>query len=213
MLTPWAAKQRSALVSRIPSLPLSDDLHSSILKFTTACLLAGDMALAMGPGRKVFERIWEFPEFALGLCGVLSDLNWGGWKMIALPHVLKHTRSLLQNNPVKTLELLSALHREGRLEGVDLAWRQSFEVWVDGWFGEWNSSDERVRIDHRSRCFSETDRTVRWWSCITCSRFPIFTVLLIPSSHGSLRKHSRHQSRFSSSKNPRQTRLGFWGRV
>ncbi len=144
MLTRWVAKQLTALVSRRPPLPLAAALHSSILKFTTASLLAGDMALAIGPGRKVFERIWELPELALELCGVLSDLHWGGWKSIALPHLLKHSHSFLRDHTLKTLELLSALHREGRLEGVDLAWRQSFEVWIDGRLEEWDGPGKQV---------------------------------------------------------------------
>lgn len=106
--------------------------------------MAGNMALWMGPGRKVMECVWERPELALELCGVLSDLNWGGWKLIALPHVLKRTHILLQDHPRKTLELLSALHREGRLEPVDVVWRQRFQSWVDTRFTEWRGTQEQV---------------------------------------------------------------------
>ncbi len=102
------------------------------------------MALWMGPGRKVFERAWERPSFALDLCGTLSNLGWGGWKLIALPHVIRSVPQLLQSHPSKVLALLSILRNDGRLDGVDSAWKQRLQSWVDIRFREWKGTEEQV---------------------------------------------------------------------
>ena len=112
-------------------------------------LTAGEMALWLGPGRKVFERIWERPVLGVELCGALSDLNWGGWKMLALPHVLKLAPELLQSHTAKTLELLVAVHREGRLENVDVAWKGKLQKWVDGRFAAWDGSTDKASTVRR----------------------------------------------------------------
>lgn len=145
-LTP---KSLSSLLSQFHRFPLTEDsLHVAILKFTTSCLTAGDMALWMGPGRKVFERIFECPILGLELCGVLSDLNWGGWKLLALPRVIKLLPSYLENHSEKSLELLVALVRQHRLDGVDTAWKQRIETWVNGRFSEWRQTDDQVMASY-----------------------------------------------------------------
>ncbi|KAI0782968.1 armadillo-type protein [Abortiporus biennis] len=140
------AKHLSTLVSKIPSLPLSDEVHDSLLKFSLATLMAGDMALWMGPGRKVLEYVWnsDRPLLALELSGALSDLNWGGWKLIALPHILKHSLQLLKTYPSKTLELLCRLYSERRLEGVDSNWKRGLQNWVDERFQDWDRSQDKA---------------------------------------------------------------------
>ena len=155
LLTARTAKHLQALLTRFQSLPLTEDLHSSLLKFTVACLTAGDMALWMGPGRKVLERAWdEMPTLALDMTGALSELNWGGWKLLALPHVLRRTAALLETQPQKTLEMLSALHKDLRLDAVDATWNQSVQSWVDARFEHWQGSQEQVGYMRSEYVFS-----------------------------------------------------------
>ncbi|OSX61435.1 hypothetical protein POSPLADRAFT_1144486 [Postia placenta MAD-698-R-SB12] len=142
----FAASHLSSLLSHCGSLPLNDLLHPAVLKFSTATLTAGDMALWMGPGRKVLERVWERPTLALELCAALSDLGWGGWKSLALPHVLKHTPALLQSHARETAELLAALQRERRLASVDIVWKQRVQAWVDSRFARWEHAAESVLL-------------------------------------------------------------------
>ena len=111
--------------------------------------MAGDMALWMGPGRKVFERAWEErPILALELTGVLSDMNWGGWRLIAQPHVSKRILVVLDTYTQQALETLCALQRNGRLESTDAAWRERQQAWVDARFQRWSGSDEQVSLLH-----------------------------------------------------------------
>ncbi|KAI0937862.1 hypothetical protein AcW1_003904 [Taiwanofungus camphoratus] len=154
----------STLLSQFSSFPLTDTLHSALLKFAAAGLTAGDMALWMGPGRKVVERSWERSTLGIELCGVLSDLAWGGWKSIALPYVLKHSPQLLESHPRKTLELLAALHREKRLAGVDIVWKQKFQSWVDGRLSEWEQTEENVLILHNVLALSDLLPSISSWS-------------------------------------------------
>lgn len=140
------AKNLSRLVSHIPTLPVSDLLEPSLLKFTTACLIAGDMSLWMGPGRKVLEWVWCRPTLAFKLCGVLSDMNWGGWKLIALPNVVKQTHTLILNHPKEMLGLLSTAQREKRLESVDEGWKRRLQEWVGQRFQEWSATPDQVRL-------------------------------------------------------------------
>ncbi|KAK7691383.1 hypothetical protein QCA50_004782 [Cerrena zonata] len=139
------AKALSSLLSQFQKFPLSEDiLHAAILKFTASCLTAGDMGLWMGPGRKVFEKIFECPTLGLELCGVLSDLNWGGWKSLALPRIMKLLPTYLDNHSDKSLELLVALVKGHRLDGIDVVWKQRVQTWVDGRFSDWNRTDVQM---------------------------------------------------------------------
>ena len=103
------------------------------------------MALWTGPGRKAFERVWERPLLAIELCGALSDLGWGGWKLIASPHVKKNTFQLLQSHTKQTSALLVALHREKRLGDVDVVWKQRFQTWSQIVLSNWQLTEDNVR--------------------------------------------------------------------
>jgi len=134
------------IASEFASLPLTDSLQHALLKLATAVLMAGDMALWMGPGRKIIARSWEVPEFGIKVSGALADLGWGGWKMIALPSVLKVTPQLLEVNPSSTIGLLAMLHRENKLENVDSVWKHRLETWVSSRLANWERSEESVLI-------------------------------------------------------------------
>ncbi|EKM53531.1 uncharacterized protein PHACADRAFT_99272, partial [Phanerochaete carnosa HHB-10118-sp] len=138
-----SAKHLTTLLSQFESLPLSDLLHEALLKFVAACLTAGDMALWMGPGRKVFVRIWERPVLALELCTVLSDLNWGGCKLLASPHVVKLVPDLLDSHTEKALELLSALQKEKKLQ-AEASWKQRLQAWFTRQLSSWSRTPDQV---------------------------------------------------------------------
>lgn len=77
-----------------------------VLSLGAACLMAGDMSVWMGAGRRFIEYSWEVrnpvdsffklvsddfqhPTFGLKLSETLSTLDWGGWNMIQLPLTCK----------------------------------------------------------------------------------------------------------------------------
>ena len=85
----------------------------------------------MAHARKVLAHAWERPPLALELTGALSDLGWGGWKLVALPYVSANTHKMLGSHPGETLELLAALNRAGRLGEMDVVWKQRVGTWVE----------------------------------------------------------------------------------
>ena len=101
-------------------------------------------------GRKVLERSWERPILGIELTGALSDLSWGGWKLVASSYVSSNTHKLLDSHPARTLELLAALQREKRLSDMDIVWKQRFQTWVEKTFASWEHTEQNVRI-HRFR--------------------------------------------------------------
>ncbi|KAF4598878.1 U3 snoRNP protein [Pleurotus pulmonarius] len=129
------------LANNAPRLP---GLHHALGKVTAATLLAGEMGLWLGPGRKLLESSWSDPAYAIKLHGALADLGWGGWKSLALPNVLKQTPNLLQNDPHNTIHLLSVLHRDKRLGEVDLVWKQRFNTWASGQLRNWELTGDAV---------------------------------------------------------------------
>ena len=103
------------------------------------------MALWMGPGRKVIARVWERPTLALELCCVLSDLNWGGWKLLAMPQVIKAVPDHLDAHTEKALELLTALQAQKKLQ-VDAPWKQRLQTWFSQRLTSWTGSHEQVSV-------------------------------------------------------------------
>ncbi|EEB91024.1 hypothetical protein MPER_10690, partial [Moniliophthora perniciosa FA553] len=74
-------------VTKIP-LPLPSPLRAAFLRLLSSLLTAGDMSAWISSGRALLTHLWgsdEMAEFTLQLHGILADLSWGGWKMIALP--------------------------------------------------------------------------------------------------------------------------------
>ncbi|KAG7447295.1 uncharacterized protein BT62DRAFT_948312 [Guyanagaster necrorhizus] len=135
-------KHLSQLLTAANSIPITEAVRPSLLKLSAAVLTAGDMALSMGLGRRFLEHCWDHPVFAIELHGALADLGWGGWKMIALPTLLKKTPLLLENEPVRTLQLLASVHKEKRLGEIDLVWKQRVEQWVKNRLQNWVMSRE-----------------------------------------------------------------------
>lgn len=102
------------------------------------------MALWIGPGRKLIEHSWKDLPFGMKLCGALSELQWGGWKLIELPHVVKLTSQLLDKHQKEALTLLASLWQAKRLGEVDHAWKGRLEVWIGEWFSRWERTEDKV---------------------------------------------------------------------
>lgn len=82
---------------------------------------------------KFMQRVWgsEDLRFALQLNGALAELGWGGWKLVALPLVLKNTvkPEILENDGKAVLEFLARVKRARKISAgeVDLVWRTRVE--------------------------------------------------------------------------------------
>ncbi|KAI0832589.1 hypothetical protein BC628DRAFT_1347439 [Trametes gibbosa] len=139
-------KQLSTLLAEYAQIPLQDDMHPSLLKFATSALTAGDMGVWTAHGRQVLDRSWERPVLAIELTGALSELSWGGWKMVAAPYISANTHKLLQTHPPQTLEMLAALNKDKRLGDMDVVWKQRFQTWVEKVFASWSPTEQNVRM-------------------------------------------------------------------
>lgn len=119
-----------------------------MLKLSTSVLVAGQSAFWMGPGRKVVDHSWDQDsELGIELSGTLCELNWGGWKMIAAPRLLKNTWSSLEKTPGKMLRLLASLQKGGKLNEVDTVWKEKMEKWVTNRLmtESWQRTEENVK--------------------------------------------------------------------
>lgn len=94
------------------------------------------------------------------LCGALSELQWGGWKLIESPHVVKLTPTLLDQYPKEAVALLAALWKGGRLGEVDQAWKGRVEEWVGEWFARWERTEEMVGFFDIGTGLSRPSRTL-----------------------------------------------------
>ncbi|KAF5354672.1 hypothetical protein D9756_005618 [Leucocoprinus leucothites] len=135
------------------TLPLNNrTLHPALLKLISALFIASDTSLWLGPGLKFLQQAWSSPsvpsstsptstssstpsvEFALRLHSILADLNWGGWKLVALPLLLKATRKPenLDADPQLIIDSLAGLVRARKLnvEDVDVVWKENWERWL-----------------------------------------------------------------------------------
>ena len=98
----------------------------------------------IGSGLKFLQRLWGLIErrpgddedafcvaLSIKLHGVLAELGWGGWKMVALPLVLKATTrpNLMENEPETLFSFLASLKRLKRINpgDVDMVWKTKIE--------------------------------------------------------------------------------------
>ncbi|KIY70650.1 hypothetical protein CYLTODRAFT_391770 [Cylindrobasidium torrendii FP15055 ss-10] len=134
-----ADKQLVTVATTLPLLRLDETTSTALLKLSGAVLVSssGGMALWMGAGRRYLENLWAMvgtnpvaTKFVLELHGILVEANWGGWKMIALPALLKRAPSLLETQPLEALRLLAKVKDEGKLGEVDVMFKRGLEGWV-----------------------------------------------------------------------------------
>ncbi|TFK50804.1 hypothetical protein OE88DRAFT_1680621 [Heliocybe sulcata] len=133
-------KHISAILSQLSTMPVMEILEEPLLKLTVSALISGDLSLSLGPGRKVVEQSLGYPSFALQLYGSLAEIEWGGWKLIGLPNLLKAAPGLLEKEPRRTLELVAMLQRKGMIADID----QIFGDWVRERLSGWEKSEDKV---------------------------------------------------------------------
>jgi len=107
--------------------------------------MAGDMSLWMGAGRDLVQESWTHITLGVQLCGILSDLSWGGWQLLEFPHVVKRLPDLLESDAIGSLRLLATLHSARRVKGVPAAWFLRLEEWTLKQFEGWVLTPEKVR--------------------------------------------------------------------
>lgn len=132
------------ILACIPKIAYSSDLHIPLVRLSTSALIAADLSLWTSHGRKVIERSQLYPTFFLALLGSLAELNWGGWKLLGLPAVLRRTPDLLETEPDTTLQLLAGLYNGRKLEPVDHVWKTRVGHWVEARLKSWSISDQQV---------------------------------------------------------------------
>ena len=108
----------------------------------------------MGAGRVLVKQSWTRITFGAELCGILSDLSWGGWQLLEFPYVVKHMQSLLELDPLRGLALLAALNSTQRLKAAPIAWLKQVEEWVLRRFEDRVMTHEKVRLRLDSQCYS-----------------------------------------------------------
>ncbi|KAF8270231.1 armadillo-type protein [Lactarius quietus] len=138
------ADQLSTITGTLSSLVGFSSLGSSLLHASTSVLTAGDVSLWMGAGRALVKQSWTRIGFGAELCGILSDLSWGGWQLLEFPHVVKHMQSLLEIDAPRGLALLAALNKAQRLKDAPKTWLKQLEEWIVKRFEGWAMTHENV---------------------------------------------------------------------
>ncbi|KAK1236291.1 U3 snoRNP protein [Marasmius sp. AFHP31] len=128
------------------------EVQSALLKFSSALLTAGDMASWMSSARTFLAKLWENESmigFTLRLHGVLAELGWGGWKMIAQPVLVKKSSKLLdhEGEAKETVRLLASLCRGCKMGEVDLVWKRRVEEWSYKRLKEFFERLGKLRVD------------------------------------------------------------------
>ena len=121
-------------------------LETSLLHASASVLTAGDVSLWMGAGRVLVKESWTRITFGAELCGILSDLSWGGWQLLEFSHVVKHMQNLFELNALQGLALLGALNNAQRLKDAPKAWLKQLEEWILKRFEGWAITYENVRL-------------------------------------------------------------------
>ena len=121
-------------------------LGSALLHASASVLTAGDVSLWMGAGRVLVKQSWTRITFGAELCGILSDLSWGGWQLLEFPHIVSHMQGLLELDALRGLALLAALNNAQRLKDAPKAWLKQLEEWILKRFEIWAMTHENVRL-------------------------------------------------------------------
>lgn len=128
-----------AIMGILPNVPLQARLHSALLKLATAAFTASDMRLWLGPGIKFLQQVWSACrslepsslQFALNLNASLAELGWEGWKLVALPLVLKETvpPDILSLDPREIFAFFATLRKckKFTISDTDLVWKGRVE--------------------------------------------------------------------------------------
>ena len=95
-------------------------------------------------GRLFVAEALKVPKFAPLLLGVLAELSWGGWKLVALPALFRSTGDLLATEPKRTLRLFASLSHSDKLGEVDIIWKRTIDIWLCERLSHWQLSSDGV---------------------------------------------------------------------
>ncbi|KAI0268459.1 armadillo-type protein [Russula aff. rugulosa BPL654] len=140
----FISDQLSSITAVLPSLIRFSSFEKSLLRACVSVLMAGDLSLWMAAGRDLVQQSWTNVTFGAQLCGILSDLSWGGWKMLEFPHMIQQLPNLLDRDATRGLGLLAALHNAQRVKDVPAAWLLRLEEWILKRFEAWTLTAEKV---------------------------------------------------------------------
>ncbi|KAG8693954.1 U3 snoRNP protein [Ceratobasidium sp. 394] len=130
-----------ALVPRILAYATPDpQVQAKCRAYIVAALVAGDMAAWIGPGRRALDVVWQNPAEGMRIAAILSELGWGGWKSMVLPHILRRTHETLASLPTQTLSVLAHLYSAGQLD-VDPVWIARVGSDISTMLQNWNAED------------------------------------------------------------------------
>ncbi|QRW12832.1 U3 snoRNP protein Utp20 [Ceratobasidium sp. AG-Ba] len=135
----------STLLSLVPRMLAILKPRPETRAFIVAALVAGDMAAWIGPGRRALDAVWQDPIEGMRIAAILSELEWGGWKSIVLPHVLRRTPGTLTTSPTRTLSVLAHLYSAGKL-AVDPVWVARVGSQVSDMLGNWKVEDDITNL-------------------------------------------------------------------
>lgn len=148
-----AETQLTTMFAESAKIPIVPILHTALLKFSTAVLVAAEMPLWLNGGLKFLQRAWNWDDeqglrFSLRLNGCLAELGWGGWKLVALPILMKKTvaPAVLEraSHSRQVLGLLAELKRAKRLSvaETDIVWREQVEKIAFAKLDAWDKNAE-----------------------------------------------------------------------
>lgn len=138
------APQLSQLASALPDFQICPVVETALLNFSVAVLTAGDMSMSMSVGRIFIAGALKVPKFGASLLGILAESSWGGWKLVALPALLRSTGDLLAAEPKQTLRLFASLRNSNKLGDVDIVWRRTIDIWLCERLSHWELSSDGV---------------------------------------------------------------------
>lgn len=145
LLTYPEADQLSSITQMLSSLIQFPSLEKPLLHACVSVLVAGDLSLWMAAGRDLVQHSWTNVTFGAQLCGILSDLSWGGWKLLEFPHMIQHLPNMVDSDPIRGLRLLAALHGAQRVKDVPAAWLLRLEEWISKRFEDCTITPDKVR--------------------------------------------------------------------
>ncbi|KAI9508384.1 armadillo-type protein [Russula earlei] len=159
------ADQLSTITTTLSFLVPFLSLQKPLLHACVPVLMAGDLSLWMGAGRELVQQTWTNVTLGAQMCGILSELSWGGWQLLEIPHMMKHFPDLLSFDAMGGLRLLAGLHKAQRVNGVPGDWLQRLDEWVSKRFEGWTITHEKVEeLQHILSLTSLFPETLR----ITC---------------------------------------------
>ncbi|KAG8773851.1 U3 snoRNP protein [Ceratobasidium sp. 428] len=139
----------SALLALVPrTLAVSTsgpETKAKCRAYLVAALVAGDMAAWIGSGRRALDAVWKDPVEGMRVAAILSELGWGGWKSMILPHVLRRTPETLALSPTQTLSVLAHLYSTAQLD-VDPVWIARVGSDISTMLQNWNLGDNTAEL-------------------------------------------------------------------